>query len=90
MHNKYWVVKIFLMVCYFSRVAWCGAAHTNNTAHTGDTTLCLLGANWLQTELLSKKAAFTHRTEQQATDPLTLVGGGRWRNEDVDLSYVQY
>lgn len=39
----------------------------NNTAHSGDNTLCLLGANWLQGGLPSK-AAFTHRTVQQVTD----------------------
>lgn len=41
----------------------------NNTAHWGDNTLCLLGANWLPRGLLSK-AAFAHRTVQQVTDPL--------------------
>lgn len=39
----------------------------NNTAHSGDNTLCLLGANWPRGGLLSK-AAFAHRTVQQVTD----------------------
>lgn len=39
----------------------------DNTAHSGDNTLCLLGAKWLQGGLLSK-AAFTHRAVQQVTD----------------------
>lgn len=64
----------------------------DNTAHSGDNTLCLLGANWLRGGLLSK-AAFTHRTVQQVADPYKppmCCAGCRWRMWNFALIYVQY
>lgn len=69
----------------------------NNNAHSGGNTLCLLGANCLPRELLSK-AAFAHRTVQQVTDlhnplhrwtytPTTLFRGSmRHRSVALDTS----
>lgn len=59
--SEHRVVNIFLMMCYFSREAFETAQLTpDNTAHPGEDTLCLLGANW--PSKVSCRTAFTHIT----------------------------
>ncbi len=56
------IANIFLMMCYFSRRASDTSQLTpDNTAHPGEDTLCLLGANW-PSRALQCRTAFPHST----------------------------